>query len=176
MRNNCTPEQLAWLSENRGMRRKALHEAFVAKFGDVVSCDSLRRVCQRRGWLTNRKRAPTEVGHERVGADGYVRVKVAPGQSPYAGQYVLKHKLRWEAAHGPVPTNMRLKCLGDRANTDPSNWTLVPAGIMRRFDRFGKFDELPDELKTTVLAVAQITHKLEARARRPAEAQMEQAA
>ena len=147
------------------MRRKALHEAFVAKFGNVVSCDSLRRVCQRRGWLTRRKRAPTKVGHERVGADGYVRVKVDPQSSPYSRPYVLKHKLLWEAKNGPVPEKMRLKCIGDRSNCDPSNWTLVPAGIMRRFDRFGKFDQLPDELKPAVLAIAQITHKLEARSR-----------
>ena len=65
------------------------------------------------------------LGHERVSKDGYVEISVAE-TNPHTGyerRYVLKHRHLWEAANGPVPKGMALKCIdGNRQNTDPSNW------------------------------------------------------
>ncbi|KOY84265.1 hypothetical protein AD998_21925, partial [bacterium 336/3] len=38
-------------------------------------------------------------GHERISKDGYVEVRITKGK------YVLKHRLVWQQANGPIPKN-----------------------------------------------------------------------
>lgn len=107
------------------------------------------------------------LGHERVSKDGYVEISVAE-QNPHTGyerRYVLKHRWLWEQAHGPVPDGMALKCLGDRTNTDPLNWKLVPRALLPRLNgRFGRgYDDAPDEMKPTIMAVAKLEHRVRER-------------
>ena len=68
----------------------------------------------------------------------------------------------WQQAHGPIPEGMALKCKTDRLNTDPSNWELIPRALLPRLNgRFGRgYDQAPDELKTTIMAVAKLEHQL----------------
>lgn len=107
-------------------------------------------------------------GHERVGTHGYVEISVAE-TNPHTGferRYVLKHRWLWEKAHGPIPEGMVLKCTSTNAhNTDPSNWELVPRGLLPRLNgRSGRgYDDAPDELKPTIMAVAKLEHQLRER-------------
>lgn len=105
------------------------------------------------------------LGHERVSKDGYVEISIDE-RNPHTGferRYVLKHRWLWEKANGPVPSGMALKCLGERTNTDPSNWVLVPRAILPRLaggrrKQHVAYDEAPDELKPAILAVAKLDH------------------
>jgi hypothetical protein len=104
------------------------------------------------------------LGHERVSKDGYVEISVDQ-RNPHTGferRYVLKHRWLWEKAHGPVPEGMALKCKGDKLNTDPSNWELVPRALLPRLSgRYGRgYDQAPDELKPTIMGVAKLEQQL----------------
>lgn len=115
------------------------------------------------------------VGHERVDRkDGYTYISVAE-QNPHTGyerRYVLKHKWLWEQANGPLPEGYALKCLGDRGNTDPSNWVAIPRALLPRLVGGNRhhnklaFDAAPDELKPVVLAVAKVEHAARERRKR----------
>jgi hypothetical protein len=103
-------------------------------------------------------------GHESVGDDGYVWI-VTDRKNPWTGAStwrVHKHRWLWEQANGPVPDGMVLKCKGGRLNTDPSNWELVPRGLLPRLNgKSGRnYDQAPDELKSTIMAVAKLEHQL----------------
>lgn len=103
-------------------------------------------------------------GHESVSKDGYVQISV-DRTNPHTGferRYVLKHRWLWEQLHGPVPAGMCLKCKGDRLNTDPSNWELIPRALLPRLSgRFGRgYDEAPAELKPTIMAAAKLEQRL----------------
>lgn len=108
--------------------------------------------------------------HERVSKDGYVEISVDQ-TNPYTGferRYVLKHRWLWERANGPVPDGHALKCIdGNKLNTDPSNWEVIPRALLPRLNgRFGRgYDEAPAELKPAILAVAKIEHKLRERSK-----------
>jgi hypothetical protein len=100
------------------------------------------------------------VGTERVAKDGYVERKVHDGL-PMQSRWRGVHLIRWEEANGPVPKGHALKCLdGDRGNTDPSNWIAVPRAILPRLaGRWARsFDDAPDEIKPTLLAIAKLEH------------------
>ncbi|MCS3690889.1 HNH endonuclease [Bradyrhizobium elkanii] len=104
------------------------------------------------------------LGHERVSKDGYVEISVDE-TNPHTGferRYVLKHRWLWEKANGPVPAGYALKCKGDRANTDPSNWELVSRALLPRLSgRYGRgYDEAPNELKPTILAVTKLEYRV----------------
>lgn len=103
-------------------------------------------------------------GHERLSKEGYVEISVRE-TNPHTGyerRYVPKHKWLWQQAHGPIPVGMVLKCLGDRLNTDPSNWKLVPRGLLPRLNgKHGRsYDRAPDELKPTIMAIAELEHAM----------------
>lgn len=103
------------------------------------------------------------VGHERVSRDGYIEISIQQ-TNPHTGferRYVLKHRWQWEQKHGPVPDGMVLKCKGDALNTDPSNWELIPRGLLPRLNgRSGRnYDSAPAELKPTIMAVAKLEHR-----------------
>lgn len=103
-------------------------------------------------------------GHERVSTYGYVEISINE-RNPHTGferRYVLKHRWLWEQKHGPVPEGMALKCLdGNKLNTDPSNWKLIPRGMLPRLNGIhGRgYDDAPAELKPTILAVTELEHR-----------------
>jgi hypothetical protein len=103
------------------------------------------------------------LGHERLSKDGYVEISVDQ-PNPHTGfsrRYVQKHRWLWEQANGPVPAGMVLKCLGDKLDTDPSNWKLVPRAILPRLNgRFGRgYDTAAAEVKPTIMAIAELEHR-----------------
>lgn len=104
------------------------------------------------------------LGHENVTKDGYVEISVAE-PNPHTGfdrRYVLKHRHVWEQANGPLPQGMCLKCLGgDKTNTDPSNWEVIPRALLPRLNgRFGRgYDAAAHEVKPTIMAIAKLEHK-----------------
>ncbi len=111
--------------------------------------------------------------HERVSKDGYVEISIDE-TNPHTGferRYVLKHRWLWEKKHGPVPAGMALKCLGDRLNTDPSNWEAVPRALLPRLDgRFGRgFETASAELRPAIMAVAKIEHEIRKRRKKTAQ-------
>jgi hypothetical protein len=103
-------------------------------------------------------------GHERIDKrDGYVHM-VVDETNPYTGaatRVVLKHRWLWEKANGPIPKDMRLKCLdGDKSNTDPSNWEAIPTAMAPRLNgKFGRgYDQAPAEIKPTIMAITKLEH------------------
>lgn len=101
------------------------------------------------------------IGTERLSQDGYLERKIHDGL-PMQSRWRLVHLVEWEAINGPAPEGMCLKCLdGDRANTDPANWTLISRGVLPRLNggkatRVMAYDTAPAELKPALLAMAQI--------------------
>lgn len=104
-------------------------------------------------------------GHERISKDGYVEISIEE-TNPHTGferRYVLKHRMMWEQVHGPIPEGMVLKCLdGDKTNTDPSNWKLIPVAMLPRLNGIHgrEYDHAPAEIKPTIMAVVELEHAL----------------
>lgn len=104
------------------------------------------------------------IGTERISVDGYRERKVHDGM-PMQSRWQLVHKLNWEAINGPVPAGMALKCIGDRLNTEPSNWQLVSRSLLPRLNggrhkRRIAYDAAPADLKPTLMAVAKLEQGL----------------
>ncbi len=127
----------------------------------------------RKGQVSHTYRGP---GHERIDSkDGYV-ILIVEETNPWTGaatRPVQKHRWLWEKANGPIARGMALKCLdGDKTNTDPSNWELVPRGLLPRLNggrnkRRVAYDDAPAALKPTIMAVARLEHQLRERQRPP---------
>lgn len=108
-------------------------------------------------------------GHERIDSkDGYTIV-IVDETNPWTGaktRPVHKHRWLWEQQHGPIPDGMVLKCLdGEKLNTDPSNWELVPRALLPRLNGGPRnvhiaYDSAPQELKPSILAVAKLAHQV----------------
>ncbi|MFO0773729.1 MAG: HNH endonuclease signature motif containing protein [Nitrospiraceae bacterium] len=105
------------------------------------------------------------LGHERLSKEGYIEISVAK-TNPHTGfdrDYVLKHRYLWEQRNGPIPDGHVLKCLdGNRLNTDPSNWVLVPRAMLPLLNgRYGAdYDRAPSDVKPAVLALARVKYAL----------------
>lgn len=120
----------------------------------------------KKGNVSHTYRGP---GHERIDSkDGYV-VMIVDEVNPWTGaktRPVHKHVYLWEQLNGPVPDGHCLKCLdGDKLNTDPSNWELIPRGVLPRLNggratRTMAYDSAPEELKPAILAIAKIDHAI----------------
>lgn len=101
------------------------------------------------------------LGHERVTVDGYMEISIAE-TNPHTGygrRYVLKHRHLWEQQHGPVPDGHVLKSLdGNRLNTDPSNWALIPRGLMPFLNghRGPAYDQAAPDVKPVILTLAKL--------------------
>jgi hypothetical protein len=113
----------------------------------------------KKGQLPHNYRGP---GHESVDDEGYVWI-IIDERNPWTGaatRRIHKHRWLWEQANGPVPDGYVLKCLGERSNTDPSNWELVPIGLLPRLNgKSGRdYDHAPAELRPTIMAVAKLEH------------------
>lgn len=117
------------------------------------------------------------LGHERIDPkDGYVYVSV-DRPNPHTGyerSYVLKHVWLWEAANGPIPADHCLKCLdGNRQNTDPANWEVIPRALLprlaggNRYHRRLAYDDASPEVRPALLTLAKLDHQVR-KARRAA--------
>jgi len=123
-----------------------------------------RKTQFKKGNISHTYRGP---GHERVDSkDGYV-VMIVEETNPWTGaktRPVHKHVYLWEKMNGPVPEGHCLKCLdGNKLNTDPSNWEMIPRGMLPRLNggkatRVMAYDAAPSELKPVVMAVAKLEH------------------
>lgn len=99
------------------------------------------------------------IGSEQV-RDGYLVRKVHDGR-PMQSRWKFVHRINWEAANGPVPDGMVLKCLGDKLNIDPLNWELVSRGVLARLNQSKHdFDAAPAELKPAIMALAKLNDGL----------------
>lgn len=103
------------------------------------------------------------IGTERVSKDGYRERKVHDGL-PMQSRWQLVQRIEWEAVNGPVPDGHALKCLdGNKLNTDPSNWELLPRGVLARLNggrhkRRLAYDDAQPETKPIVMAIAKLEH------------------
>jgi hypothetical protein len=193
------------------MSRRALHQAFVTKFGrlDVKLCDIVA-LCTRKGWSTGRTggfekgQAPHNkgkpcppgkggrhpnaqrtqfkkgqlsgaaaakykpIGTERITKDGYLERKIHDGMPPQS-RWRLIQLIRWEEVNGPLPKGMALKSRdGNRQNTDPANWFPISRALLPRLSgKYGRgYDTAPDELKPSILAIAQLEQRADEVSRR----------
>lgn len=103
------------------------------------------------------------IGTERISKGGYRERKIHDGL-PLHSRWRAVHLIEWEAVNGPLPEGYALKCLGDKQDTDPTNWEAVPRALLprlaggNRHNRKLAFDDAPAELKPAVLAVAKLEH------------------
>lgn len=103
------------------------------------------------------------IGAERLCKDGYLERKIHDGM-PLQSRWRAVHLIRWEAINGPIPDGHCLKALdGDRLNTDPANWKLIPRTMLPalnggRNKRRPAYDNAAPELKPTLLAIAEVEH------------------
>lgn len=113
-------------------------------------------------------------GHERIDSkDGYV-VMIVDEVNPWNGHKtrpIHKHRYLWEQVNGPIPEGHALKCLdGDKTNCDPSNWELIPRGMLPHLNGKGarlKYDHAPAEIKPTLMGIARLKHALRQRRSTP---------
>ena len=119
----------------------------------------------KKGNMSGRAAAQYKpIGTERLSKEGYLERKIHDGL-PLQSRWRAVHRIRWEQLHGPVPKGHALKCLNsDRLNTDPTNWRAVPRAILPRLagGRMGTklaYDRAPDELRPTIIAVAELENR-----------------
>lgn len=100
------------------------------------------------------------VGAERVNGRGYVEVKIAD-----PSKWRTKHRLIWEAAHGPIPKGYALVFAdGDKLHVELENLLLVTNGQLVRLNQNHLIQADP-ELTKSGLIVADIISKCAERKR-----------
>jgi hypothetical protein len=103
------------------------------------------------------------IGSVRV-IKGYQFTKIADERMvSWVRNWRQTHIVNWEAVNGPIPEGFALKSLdGNRLNTDASNWTCVPRGVLPRLNggraRRMRYDAAPAELKPILLTAAKLRH------------------
>lgn len=114
------------------------------------------------------------IGTERLSKEGYVQRKIHDGL-PLQSRWRSVHVINWEALNGPVPAGHCLKSLdGDKANTDPANWTCIPRAMLPRLSgrHSVAYDTAPAALKPAIMAAARLDHAAR-EAKRPEPARKE---
>ena len=118
----------------------------------------------RKGQLSGRAaKVVKPIGTERVAKGGYLQRKVNDDM-PLQRRWKFIHVINWEAVNGPIPKGHALKCRdGNRQNTDPDNWDLVPRALLPRLAGAKKglnYDTAPAELRPTLMATARLEHAI----------------
>lgn len=134
-----------------------------------------RKAHFRKGALNGRAADHLKpLGTERINKDGHRERKVSD-QGSARERWRQVHRMEWEAINGPVPAGYVLKCLGDKLNVEPSNWTLIPRAMLPRLNsRYSRdYDNAPAELKPAIMAITRLEY--EARKRTPHPARPERA-
>lgn len=121
------------------------------------SSGRMRETQFKKGTATNWK----PIGSERI-AEGYCFTKISDHRGvSWTVNWRQTHILRWEEKHGPIPKGYVLKSLdGDRLNVEPTNWDLVPRGVIARLaGKSGRdYNGAPAELKPIILKIAKLEH------------------
>ena len=94
------------------------------------------------------------IGYERISKDGYIEVKVRmrPSSPLCNDNFVAKHRLIWEEAHGPIPEGCKVTFLdGDKRNFDLSNLALVTTAENAYIQSAGLRSENPELTETGIL-------------------------
>lgn len=101
------------------------------------------------------------IGTERLSQDGYREIKIHDGM-PLQSRWRLVHLVEWEAVNGPIPEGQCLKCVdGDRTNTAPANWQMIPRALLPRLNggRHKKrlaYDDAEAEVKPILMTLAKV--------------------
>jgi hypothetical protein len=115
---------------------------------------------ERRGVATKLYKP---IGTERMAKGGYLERKIND-DLPLQRRWRAVHLINWEVKHGPIPAGHALKCLdGNKLNTDPGNWELIPRALLPRLAGAKKglnFDHAPDELRVALMATARLEHQV----------------
>jgi hypothetical protein len=101
------------------------------------------------------------IGTERMHESGCLQRKVHDGL-PMQSRWQFVHRIEWEAVNGTIPDGMVLKCKGSKTDTAPSNWELIPVGMLPRLNGIhGRgYDAAPEELKPIIMTVARLAHRV----------------
>ena len=94
------------------------------------------------------------IGYERITKDGYIEVKIAmrPGDTKNGHNFVGKHRLVWEAVHGPIPKGYKLIFLdGNKQNCNLDNLALVTNAEHLQLTRLGLRSENAQFTETGIL-------------------------
>lgn len=94
------------------------------------------------------------IGYERITKDGYVEVKVKmrPNRDTGEKNFVCKHRLIWEEAHGPIPKGQKIIFLdGNKQNCSLENLAIVSAKEEIELMRRGLFSKERELTKTGIL-------------------------
>lgn len=94
------------------------------------------------------------VGYERSNEDGYIEVRVEMKKDRKIGDsnFVLKHRLVWEQANGPIPKNHIVIFLdGNKQNCTLENLALISRAEHLQMIRAGLRSENLEFMKTGVL-------------------------
>lgn len=161
------PAQREWMLAHAGGRPIAeVCGDFEREFGTPISRTqvSLFRAehdMQRRcGNRSAHSKRTVPVGSE-VEAKGYVKVKVRdlPDRPQSKDNWVMKHRLAWERAHGePVPEgHLVMFADGDKRNFDPANLVAVPQSCIGQLNS-GDYEW--HDAETLMAAVAVVKLKL----------------
>lgn len=118
----------------------------------------------KKGQLSGRAaKLAKPIGTERVAKGGYLQRKVN-NDLPFQRRWKFVHVINWEAVNGPIPKGHALKCRdGNRQNTAPDNWVLVPRALLPRLAGAKKginYDTAPAELRPTLMATARLEHAI----------------
>jgi len=98
-----TAKELAWIAARGDWPRRALHEAFVAKFDrHEVSCDSIKRLCLSRGWKTGRtgQFVPGQESHNKGKKMPFnansARTQFKKGNKPHTTKYLGHERVAYD--------------------------------------------------------------------------------
>ncbi len=180
-----TKIQLKFIYKNRTLPHSKLAVVFNRRFGTKKNRDQLHSLCTRKKWLTGRtgcfkkghvswnkdtkgltsanvtsfKKGNTPknwlpVGSEIIDSDGYIKVKIAEPNI-----WNFKHLIIWEAAHGKSLGKPVIFKDGKRLNCTLENLKLVSRQVLLYLNNHG-YRELPEELKSSMMAVAKIECKV----------------
>lgn len=153
---NITDTAIASYKYHHGLHSGLKLEDFQRKKGDPPNRTSFKKghvpylkgkkgyhtPGSEKGWFkpghTPRNKKP--VGSERVDVDGYVWIKVAE-----PNKYRQKHRVVWEAANGPIPSNCVVIFLdGNRLNVCLENLKMITKRELQMMNRKGLFNANPE--------------------------------
>lgn len=98
---------------------------------------------------------------EKVRKDGYVAKRVVRDGRVV---WLMKQRVLWEEAHGPIPPGMRLICMGDKTDFRLENWRLVAHSVVAAvIKRPGKLKDVPREVRTAIVSVEELKHAIRQR-------------
>lgn len=113
------------------------------------------------------------IGYERITKDGYIEVKIAmrPSRKDCNDNFILKHRLVWEQANGPIPKGYIVAFKdGDKTNCDIGNLALITMAENVTMMRRNLRSDNPELTETGILlARAEVTARKRKKGRKDRE-------